>query len=101
MDIYEDELERQNFPQVGEILLYTVKRGDNLYRISRRFNTELNWVLAMNNLNRNSIIFPSQQLLIPILYQAAPMPLPSPRPPMNPPMPRDNENERNQFDMYF
>lgn len=99
MDIYDNEFERQGYPQVGEIVLYTVKRGDNLYRIARMFNTQMNWIFAMNNLNNQSMIFPNQQLLIPILYQTNPQP----RPPMNPkpPMPRNENEERNQFDMYF
>lgn len=105
MDVYEN-LERQKYPIAGEILLYTVKRGDNLYRIAKTLNTQLNWILAMNNLNRNSMIFPNQQLLIPVLFQAPPAPLPprpplGPKPPMVPPMPRDMSEERNEFDMYF
>lgn len=103
MDIY-DNLERQDYPNVGEILLYTVKRGDNPYRIAKNFNTQLNWILAMNNLNRNSMIFPNQQLLIPVLFQTKPLPPRppvGPRPPMVPPMPRDMNEDRNEFDMYF
>ena len=111
MDLYEayDYDRQQNFPREGEILLYTVQRGDSPFRIARRFNTELNWVLCMNNLNRNSMIFPNQQLLIPVLFQK-PTPLPTPQPqprPPRPPMPTPprpqprSSLERNEFDMYF
>ena len=31
---YMYENERVTFPKVGEIVLYTVNRGDNVYRIS-------------------------------------------------------------------
>lgn len=99
MDLY-DNYERVDFPTVGEIVLYTVRRGDNLFRIARRFNTELAWILAMNNLNRNSMIFPNQQLLIPIVFQKpVPLPMPQPRPPM--PRNEDSSLERNDYDMYF
>lgn len=104
MDIYDDyeyDYERAVFPRVGEIILYTVRKGDNPYRISKRFNTNVNWVLAMNDLKKDSLIFPNQQLLIPIVYQK-PMPLPQPMPP-RPPMPPQPRSslERNEFDMYF
>lgn len=34
---YMYENERVSFPRVGEIILYTVNRGDNVYRLAKTF----------------------------------------------------------------
>lgn len=65
--MYDDE--RISFPRVGEIILYTVNRGDNVYRLAKTFNSQVEWIKAMNNLNDEAMIDVNQQLLIPMLYQ--------------------------------
>lgn len=77
--------ERVIYPRVGEILLYTVNRGDNLYRLSKIFNSEIPWIKVMNNLE-NDMIHPNQQLLIPIVFQDV-EPVPQPL--------------RQSYDLYF
>lgn len=47
----------------GEKLVYTVQRGDSLYLIARSFNTTVNTIKKMNNL-QNSIIHVGQKLEI-------------------------------------
>lgn len=101
MDFY-DNYDRQSNPKIGEIILYTVKKGDNPYRIGQNFNTDYNWILAMNNLDKNDYIYPNQQLMIPVVYKnqmPGPYPRPMPQPPRPPMMPR--EMERQDYDMYF
>jgi len=44
---------------------YVVKKGDTLWRISRRFGTSVNAIAAANNLNPNSVIKPGKSLVIP------------------------------------
>jgi len=61
--------ERVSFPRVGEIILYTVNRGDNVYRLAKTFNSDVEWIKAMNQLNDEALIDVNQQLLIPMLYQ--------------------------------
>ena len=87
--MYEDE--RVSYPRVGEIFLYTVNKGDNVYRIAKTFNSQVAWIQAMNNLDKDSRIFPNQQLLIPVLYQK-PQPLPQPMP---------QPYQRQTYDLYF
>lgn len=65
--MYDDE--RVSFPRVGEIILYTVNRGDNVYRLAKTFNSDVAWIKAMNNLNDDALIDVNQQLLIPRLFQ--------------------------------
>lgn len=43
---------------------YSVKSGDSLFTISRAYNTNYNYLTAVNNLN-NSIIYPGQTLKVP------------------------------------
>lgn len=65
--MYDDE--RVSFPRVGEIILYTVNRGDNVYRLAKTFNSDVEWIKAMNQLDDKALIDVNQQLLIPMLYQ--------------------------------
>ncbi|MEG0367444.1 MAG: LysM peptidoglycan-binding domain-containing protein, partial [Coprobacillus sp.] len=66
---YMYENERVTYPKVGEIIVYTVNKGDNVYRIAKTFQSEVSWIQVMNNLNKDFMIHPDQQLLIPVLYQ--------------------------------
>ncbi|XMB85655.1 LysM peptidoglycan-binding domain-containing protein [Mycoplasmatota bacterium WC44] len=43
---------------------YTVQLGDNLYTIAKRYNTTVEELMMLNNLE-NNLIFPNQILLIP------------------------------------
>ena len=84
--MYDDE--RIKFPRVGEIVLYTVNKGDNVYRIAKTLNSNVSWIGVMNELNDEYHIRPGQQLFVPVLFK---------RPPM-PPMP---PHQRTSYDLYF
>jgi len=45
---------------------YTVKKGDSLWAISKRYNVSLNELYAANNLNKNSVLKIGQQIQIPV-----------------------------------
>ena len=45
---------------------YTVKKGDSLWAISRRYNVSLNELYAANDLNENSVLKIDQQIQIPV-----------------------------------
>lgn len=81
--MYDDE--RISFPRVGEIILYTVNRGDNVYRLAKTFNSDVAWIKAMNNLNDEALIDVNQQLLIPRLFQ----------------QPKPQPYQRQSYDLYF
>lgn len=76
----------QQMPKVGEIYLYTVNRGDNVYAIARRFNANMQHIKDMNQLNDEALIYPGQTLLIPVLFQK--------QPPMKP-------QQRQSYELYF
>ena len=83
--MYDDE--RVINPRVGEIVLYTVHKGDNVYRIAKTLNSEVAWIQVMNQLNDDLLIHPQQELLVPIVYQKVP-PMPQPF-------------QRETYDLYF
>lgn len=45
---------------------YTVKKGDNLWSIAKRYNISLNELYAANGLNKNSVLRIGQQIQIPV-----------------------------------
>ena len=45
---------------------YTVKKGDSLWAISRRYDVSLNDIYEMNGLNKNSVLSVGQQIEIPV-----------------------------------
>jgi LysM repeat protein len=70
---------------------YTVQRGDNLFRIARRFGTTV-WAIAVaNNISNPSLIYRGQVLFIPgpsyVPPAPGPGPTPGPTPTPRPPTP--------------
>ena len=45
-------------------IIYTVKRGDSLWKISRKYNVSIETIMNLNNL-QDTIIYPGQKLKIP------------------------------------
>ncbi len=46
--------------------IYTVKKGDNLWSIAKRYNVSLNELYAANGLNKNSVLSIGQEIQIPV-----------------------------------
>ena len=44
---------------------YTIKEGDNLYQIARRYNINPELLAVLNGLNMDDYIYPKQQIMIP------------------------------------
>lgn len=44
---------------------YTVKKGDNIYEISKVYNVSPSQLLKLNGLNETNIIYPNQKIMIP------------------------------------
>ena len=50
--------------EMGHIV-YTVRRGDNLWNISRKYGTTVQEIVQLNNISNPNLIFPGQRLKIP------------------------------------
>ena len=44
---------------------YIVQKGDSVYSISKRYDVDPNMILKLNGLEKDSYIYPNQELLIP------------------------------------
>ena len=44
--------------------VYTVRRGDNLWKIARRYGTTINSIVFLNNIQNPNLIYPGQRLII-------------------------------------
>lgn len=47
-----------------KMITHTVRKGDTLYRISQKYNVQVNEIQRLNNLKDNQDIFPGQELVI-------------------------------------
>ncbi len=63
-------------PEVGE--QYTVRQGDTLYEIARRFGVNLATLVAVNDITNPQLIYAGMVLLIPGNSTPAPVPEPPP-----------------------
>lgn len=59
---------RATFERAGEIYRYTVRPGDSLYDIGRRFNTSYEMIAGLNGIDKEAILQIGQELLIPVLF---------------------------------
>src|SRR5690606_16464754 len=48
----------------SSVTTYTVKRGDTLSHIAKRFGTTVNELVRLNNIKNPNLIFPGQELKI-------------------------------------
>lgn len=44
---------------------YTIKKGDNLYQISKKYNVNASLLAILNGLNLDDYIYPDQVIMIP------------------------------------
>jgi len=68
-------------PALATEMCYTVKPGDTLYSISRRYNVNVSALAAANSLTLNSWLYTGQQLVIPgVVAEPAQSPASEPAP---------------------
>ena len=46
-------------------MIYEIKKGDSLYKISKEFNVNTKLLSELNGLNMDDYIYPGQMLLVP------------------------------------
>lgn len=50
---------------IGQMVTYTVKRGDTLTKIALKYNTTVEEIVSLNNIQNPNLIYPGQVLKIP------------------------------------
>lgn len=63
-----DFSQRDKYLKVGERTFYLVQKGDNIEKIAREFGISSRRLLAENGLEKSSVIYPNDTLLIPESY---------------------------------
>lgn len=49
----------------NRFMTYTIKKGDNLYEIARRYNVDVNTLMMLNGLDKDDFIYPNQEIIVP------------------------------------
>jgi len=53
-------------PKISEYFeMYNIEKGDSLYEISRKYNTDYNLLALLNGLNVNDYIYPNTMIMVP------------------------------------
>jgi membrane-bound lytic murein transglycosylase D len=52
-------------PSGGGTFFYRVRRGDNLWKISRKFGTDMDAILRVNRMSKGQTLYPGDRLIIP------------------------------------
>ncbi len=50
--------------KIPSIIIYTVKKGDTLWKLSKKFNTTIKSIANINNIENPDLIYPNQKLII-------------------------------------
>lgn len=54
-----------NLDENPNFITYTVKQGDNIYKIAEMYNVNYLDLLELNGLSKDQYIYPNQQILVP------------------------------------
>ena len=58
------ELDKEYLDSMANMTVYVVQNGDTLWKIAKRYNTDLEELISINDIENPSSIYPGQKLLI-------------------------------------
>ena len=58
------DLDREYLSSLASITLYMVRKGDTLWKLAKRFNTTVEDIAAINDIENPDLIYPGQRLII-------------------------------------
>ena len=57
-------MEQSLIDAIPSIVIYTVKKGDTLWKLAKRFNTTVEDIVKINNIENPDLIYPDQRIII-------------------------------------
>lgn len=59
-----DEIEKEFLDGIASMIVYVVQKGDTLWNLAKKFNTTVDDIVAINEIENPDLIYPCQKLLI-------------------------------------
>lgn len=63
-DVNIEPMDRAVIDGIAAFIIYTVQKGDTLWKLAKRFNTTVEDILAVNDIENPDLIYPGQRLII-------------------------------------
>jgi len=63
-DVNIEPMDRAVIDGIAAFIIYTVQNGDTLWKLAKRFNTTVEDILAVNDIENPDLIYPGQRLII-------------------------------------
>jgi hypothetical protein len=63
-DVCFEDLDKDCMDSISGITLYIVRKGDTLWKLAKRFNTTIEDIVAVNDIENPDLIYPGQKLVI-------------------------------------
>ena len=63
-DIEIEDIDPQLLEDIASITVYSVQKGDSLFSIAKRYNTTIQEIAELNEIENVNMIYPNQKLLI-------------------------------------
>lgn len=63
-DVNAEPMDKEALDAIAAFIIYTVQKGDTLWKLAKRFNTTVEDILAVNDIENPDLIYPNQRLII-------------------------------------
>lgn len=63
-DVNIEPMDKAVIDGIAAFIIYTVQKGDTLWKLAKRFNTTVDDILAVNDIENPDLIYPGQRLII-------------------------------------
>ncbi len=64
VDFAIEDMDEETLNNIGSMNIYVVQKGDTLWQLAKNFNTTINDIKELNNIEEDDFIYPGQKLLI-------------------------------------
>lgn len=64
IDVIFNDLDEEFLNNIGSMTIYVVQKGDTLWKLAKRFNTTVEDIVEINDIENPDLIYPGERLLI-------------------------------------